>query len=90
MCLYDDIDRSIKEKRNSQALPPGTHRPAAPEALVQASCFSFVLAIQHEPLGAGRPEFCPTEAAEVRAAKARMIVAMENCILFFWVESKFC
>lgn len=75
--------RSYSAGRYSQSLPPGTQRPVAPDVLVQVSCLRLVLATQQLPLGTGRPAFwrSPRTEAEVRAPRARMKVATENCIL---------
>jgi hypothetical protein len=66
-----------------QSLPPGTHRPEAPEVLVQVSCLRLVAATQQEPLGTGRPAFCRSlmTDADVRVLMTRMRVVMEKCIL---------
>jgi hypothetical protein len=66
-----------------QASPPGTHRPVAPDAEVQVSCFKDVFGTQQLPDGTGLFWFCGRATAEVKAArpkKAVKNVVAEKCM----------
>jgi hypothetical protein len=71
-----------------QASPPGTHRPVAPDAEVQVSCFRDVFGTQQLPDGTGRFWFCGRATAEVNAARPRTAVnnvVAEKCMLIDWL-----
>jgi hypothetical protein len=74
---------------NLQSPPPGTHRPVAPLAAVQVSCFKLVLATQHVPDGTGRLPFWRAwiAAADTWPTAARPMMAVKMVLLksIVWV-----